>query len=382
MMKPLISFSILFILCVSCDEKTAKNYFDEGVKEFNISNYPSAIKSFNNSISKQSNNAQAYYYRAMSEVNIKNDSAALLSFQKAIELDSNNNFAIIERAKLKFTLGDFLGAIRDCERVKTKNSNFDNLYRIEGDAFEMLNELDKAIQCYESAIKHNQKDGASFYKLGRLLLAKGDNSRACSMLSKAGEFGYMEAYKIIKSNCNEAEQTQPKDKGETIDGKNNKIGRFKYYPQRYSITFPFDWQIDEISNINKTILTVSASKLGHFLTIMEIDPALTSPNFKCTSIYEIDKEEFISDMKTNHTNFVLLDFQKTKVDDIDAYYYKTSSSFVSKISGKTLSGISVLCVLLNPKTLKIYAIQGNADNTDILTYEPIYKQVINTFKFE
>jgi len=47
---------------------------------------------------------------------------------------------------------------------------------------------------------------------------------------------------------------------------------------------------------------------------------------------------------------------------------------------KTLSGIQIMYVLLNPKTKKLYCFQGNAEKDDIDVYEPIYRKTFETFK--
>ncbi len=67
-------------------------------------------------------------------------------------------------------------------------------------------------------------------------------------------------------------------------------GQFKSYPKKFAITFLIDWDVDEISNSDKSIMTVSASKEGHFISILEIDPTITDFNFNSKSVYEIDKE--------------------------------------------------------------------------------------------
>jgi tetratricopeptide (TPR) repeat protein len=379
-MKKLLIAALTALLFVGCtDKKTAVENFNSGIEKYNAKEYSSALTELSKSVIKDSHNTNAFYFKGLCEVQLKNDSAALISFQNAIAIDSSNFQALVERAKLKISLGDYVSAINDCDNSRMFKLDYSELYKTKASAYEFLNDASNAIIAYESAIKYGQSDGETYYKLAKLKLSYGNHDEACSLLSKAGELGFMDAFKLIKSNCN-----QSGINNNTTPIKNNRkiIGQYKSYPNRFSITFPSDWQVDEISNSDKTVMTVSASKEGHFLSVLEIDPKLTDFNFHAKSIYEVDKEEFISDMRNRHSDFDLMDFKKEKINDIDAYYYKVFSSFNSRTTGKLLSGITIMCVVLNSKTQKIYAMQGNAEKSDVSIYEPIYVQTFNTFNFE
>ncbi len=383
-MKKLLIVTLTSIYLVGCtDKKTAVENFNAGVEEYNAKDYSSALTELSKSVAKDSHNANAFYFKGLCEVQLKNDSAALISFQNAITLDSSNFQALVERAKLKIALGDYGSAIIDCDKSRMFKVDYSELYKTKASAYEFLNDAANAIIAYESAIRYGQNDGETYYKLAKLKLSYGNHDEACSLLSKAGELGFMDAFKLIKSNCNQS-GSESGVSNNSIPIKNNQkvIGQYKSYPNRFSITFPSDWQVDEISNSDKTVLTVSASKEGHFMVVLEIDPKLTDFEFHANSIYEVDKEEFISDMRNRDSYFDLMDFKKEKVNDIDAYFYKVFSSFNSRTTGKLLSGITIMCVVLNPKTQKIYAMQGNAEKSDVNIYEPIYTRTFNTFNFE
>lgn len=181
----------------------------------------------------------------------------------------------------------------------------------------------------------------------------------------------MDAYDLIKSNCN-------KTLNQTINDESINLTQFRSYPNRFAVTFPKDWNVDEITNSDKSILTVTASKEGHFMSIIEQDPTLTDFNYK--SIYEIDKEDILYDYREKYSDFKLLDFEKKKINGTDSYYFKVSFSFFSTNLQKTLSGIQMFYLTLNSKTKKIYFFQGNAEKTDILEYEPIYRKTFESFK--
>lgn len=381
-MKSFSIATLISFLLISCtDNKSAIENFNAGLEKYNAKNYSSALDELTKSVKKDSHNANAFLFKGLCEVQLKNDSAALISFQNAISLDSSNFQALVERAKLKIALGDYVSAINDCDKSRFYKVDYSEQYKTKATAYEFLNDEANAITAYKSVIKYSQNDGEVYYKLGKLQLSYGNHDEACSLLSKAGELGFMDAFKLIKSNCNQS-GIQSANTSFTIKSNEAITGQFKSYPNRYSITFPNDWLVDEISNTDKTLLTVTASKDGHYLSVLEIDPKLTDLDFHANSIYDVDKEEFISQIRKEHSNFELMDFRKEKVNDIDSYYYKVFSSFTSRTSGKFLSGIQIMCVFLNPKTQKIYAISGNADKDDVSIYEPIYIQIFNTFNLE
>ena len=110
--------------------------------------------------------------------------------------------------------------------------------------------------------------------------------------------------KYAHLNCN-------KTLNQTINDESINLTQFRSYPNRFAVTFPKDWNVDEITNSDKSILTVTASKEGHFMSIIEQDPTLTDFNYK--SIYEIDKEDILYDYREKYSDFKLLDFEKKKI---------------------------------------------------------------------
>lgn len=384
-MKHTILYSTIILqLLSSCvDNKTAIENFNSGLDYYNNKNFTAALKEFSKAIEKDNKNVNSFFYKGLAEIGLEKKQDALISFQKTIELDSSFYQALVERAKLKIILGDYISAVIDCDKAKMIKIDFSDLYKTKAIAFENLNDASNAIISYEYAINYGQNDGETYYKLGILKLSYGIHEEACSLLSKAGELGYMDAFKTIKSNCNHSANLSKEKNTDFPKNDNQKtFGKFKVYPKRYSITFPSDWDVDEISNSDKSILTVSASKEGHFMSILEIDPALINLDFKAKPIYEYDKEEFLQEYRQKYSDFQLLKYEKKNVNGIDAYYFKMSFSFFSNQLQKQLSGITLMYVFFNSKTKHFYYLQGNADKNDIQTYEPVYLKTFNTFKFE
>ncbi|MBK6400034.1 MAG: hypothetical protein KA215_04730 [Flavobacterium sp.] len=202
-MERSILYVIIVILIYSCkDKSTAVENFNAGIESYNDSSFTTALENFTKASKKDTKNANAFFYRALSEARLQKHKEALISFQKSIELDSVLYQALVERAKLKIKLGDFASACNDCDKAKMIKIDFPEIYKTKAIAFENLNDPSNAIIAYEYAIKYGQKDGETFYNLGVLRLNYGNRDSACALLSKAGELGFMEAYEMIKRNCN------------------------------------------------------------------------------------------------------------------------------------------------------------------------------------
>lgn len=374
----LFYFLFLFVIALACtDERTDLQIMTDLEHKTDSGDFIDAKKDIEILSDRSFESSQFFYLTGVVEKNLNKKKEALISFQKAINIDSSNYMALVERAKLKVELGDFNGAIQDCNQALSLQKEDGEIYKTLAVAYENLGDISSAITKYELAISFGDDDGDTYYDLGKLLLNANKKEKACMFLRKAGELGLMDAFDLIKSNCNQLEDSNGKEVSN-----DEKSGQFRSYPRRYSITFPKDWEVDEISNLDKSVLSVSAHKEGHFMSVIEVDPTIIDLDFKAKSVIEIDKEFFIYEHRQKYDDFKLLFFEKTKINNIDAYYYKMSFSFFSNSLNKRLSGITCQYILLNPRNHKIYSLQANAEDDDIDIYEPIYKKTFQTFKFQ
>lgn len=369
--KLIIIFILTFISCQ--DNRTSDQIISDIQIQIDNSEFQNALENINKLISNKIKTSEIYTLKGQCENGLNNKSESLQSFQKAISLDKNYYQAYVARAKVKLEVGDFISSIEDCNKAMLIKKDFAKIYKTKAIAYELLKDEPNAIIQYEAAIKYGDNSGENNYKLGVLILNKGNTDSGCRYLSKAGEKGYMDAYDLIKSNCN-------KSNNGVIKNESISLSKFRSYPNRFAVSFPKDWKVDEITNSDKSILTVTASKEGHLMTIVERDPTLTDFNFNHKSIYDIDKEDILYDYRKKYNDFKLLYFEKKRINGNDSYYFKVSFSFFSTNLQKTLSGIQMFYLTLNSKTKKIYFFQGNAEEKDILEYEPIYRKTFESFK--
>ncbi len=222
-MKEKIFYAIAIILCSCADNKTAEENFKIGLESYTDSSFASALDNFTKASEKDKKNVNAFFFKGMCETRLQKSKEALKSFQKAIELDSSFYQALVERAKLKIKLGDFGSACIDCDRAKMIKKDYPEIYKTKAIAYESLNDPANAIVSYECAIKYGQQDGETYYKLGILRLNQGNRDSACTLLSKAGELGFMEAFESIKRNCNPSYKKVLDESGENDNSKKKEI---------------------------------------------------------------------------------------------------------------------------------------------------------------
>lgn len=379
-------FSIIIIGCVNekketiTEIKTNEELISNIDSLIALKNYSYAMNLVFELLEKDSNNTKTYVLKGEIEALLEQDSLAMISFNKALSFDNQNYYAYTHRAKLKIKLEDFKSAISDCNialRIDDKNPK---AYILKGEAYELLNDNINAITQYHNGIKNGNISGEIYYKLGCLYIKEGDNEKGCENLSKAGELGYMNAYNLIKINCN----------NKSIQKKINTDFNGKYYnfENRFSIKFPTNWQIKaESPSENKELngFTVWGYKNDkHIIAIMEFD----NSNITTKSIFNLDVNEwFIDPIKNEYIDFNIIDTCRTSINNVDTYFLKFShrelvlNKNLDFKDQKYVLKYELLSFIQNPLTKKIYILSNQADNSNIHEFESIYYNVINTFKF-
>lgn len=371
----LLLISILTL--ISCkDNRTSEQIISDANSQINKSEYQNALTDLKKLIDNGIETTEVFQLKGISENGLNKNSKSLLSFQKSIELDNKNYISYVERANLKIKLGDYRGAIEDCNNAMLIQRDYAKTYKTKAIAYELLEDEPNSIIQYQAAIKYGDNSGENNYKLGVLFLNKGDLKQGCDYLSKAGEKGYLDAYDLIKTNCNENIQ----------DNTNleSKRGQFRSYTNKFAVKFPSNWNIDKIANSDNSTFVVFALGLGENdgnITISETQPIFLDPSFKPNTIFDIDKDEFIEESRNKYDDFRLLNFEKTKVDNVNAYYYQMTFSFFSNKLQKQLSGTHSLYVFLHPKSKKLYNVIGYSDNEDADYNSELLKETIKSFKF-
>ncbi len=194
-----LAFSFIFflILSISCRQNNASHYFKNGSAKYQLKNYVSAIKDFDQAIELKSDYTDAYYVRALCYSNLKKYNKALNDFEKVIELDPAYKDAYFNRGFYVFEkIGNYQEAINDYNMYLDLNKNGDNAfaYSNRGYAKYKLNNFDGAMQDIQESIRLNP-DNSFVYKNRALIYISLDSlDQACQDLEYANALGFSEDY--------------------------------------------------------------------------------------------------------------------------------------------------------------------------------------------
>jgi hypothetical protein len=365
---------ILIQILISCNE----NRNSQEIKnEINVllseKEYENAYNDIVFLIEKDSANGELFYLKAIAETNQNKDKEALISLQKSIQLLPNFSKSFIERAKLKFRLGDYIGCVSDCDRAKIIEKNNYEIYKIEALAYEKLDDISNAINCYETSIKYNSTDGEIFYNLAVMQIKNRFFNKACPNLTLAGEKGCLKAYELIKSYCNNISNLE-------INSDTLISNVLKNYPGKFKITFPNGWSVDEITNKSNSVFIVNANKDGNRIDITEFDYILFDIDNKMKSSWEMDKEYYISKWMGKYTDFICHKFDKKKYNDTEVLIVTCSFSFFSSNLNQVVYAGQTQAYIFNHRTRKVYSIICSGEIKTVIKDSNMFSDIISTFK--
>jgi tetratricopeptide (TPR) repeat protein len=112
--------------------------------------------------------AEAYFMRGINKSKVGEVKGAIQDLTTAVELSPTYSNAYFSRAMIRSQSGDQMGAVLD----------------------------------FTSSIKLRSDYPEAYYLRGILKNSLGEVHDGCLDLSKAGELGYQQAYKVIASYCN------------------------------------------------------------------------------------------------------------------------------------------------------------------------------------
>jgi aspartyl protease family protein len=139
---------------------------------------------------------------AVAKYELKDYVGAIGDLTQALQLDPNNSTFYYRRGNAKWLLKDYYGAIRDCEKAIELNPKFSAAYLIKGNCNSELKKHRAAFFDFSKAIKLDSYNKYAYYNRGISYYWKFNNKKdACLDWSRAGELGYLDAYKLIKSVC-------------------------------------------------------------------------------------------------------------------------------------------------------------------------------------
>jgi tetratricopeptide (TPR) repeat protein len=178
-----ILLAVVLATAVPVAAQTGDADWDSAVSNYKQQKYRQAISDFQKVADSHPDFANTYYYIGLSHFRIKEYGKSIVAFSRYVALTEKGKgkvdplaYATLGRAYL---LTDDLQKAVTTLTVATQQITDDptNFYYL-GVAYQKLNQNDKAIAAYESALKLNPKEVNTLDQLTRLLLAKAIQSGA------------------------------------------------------------------------------------------------------------------------------------------------------------------------------------------------------------
>jgi len=141
------------------EEKTANDYYNQGVTNYDLQKYDLAIDDYNKAIALDQNYAAAYNNRGLAYRNLKKYELAIADYTKAIELDQNYAWAYNNRGLVYYYLKKYDLAIADYNKMIELDPNYAHPYYSLGLIAETTGDIQTAIKNYEKAAALFQKQG-------------------------------------------------------------------------------------------------------------------------------------------------------------------------------------------------------------------------------
>lgn len=149
----------------------------------------------------QSNEADASTYSSLGDIyyNLKDYAQAIMNYKSALTKDPKNKKALEYIALCKIQTKDLAGAAQAYENFLKEYSDIDTAYKILGDLYAVLKNMDKAISSYKRYIDKGHNNQSLIIKTGNYYYAKkqyADASTYLSMVKGKKSYQVLHLYKL------------------------------------------------------------------------------------------------------------------------------------------------------------------------------------------
>lgn len=179
----------------------ANTYFQRGLAKLGLEDYSGSISDFNKAIQLDPNLDLAYTSRGFVFIKLKKYKKTIQDCTKAIEIYSKSASSYSTRGLAKGYLEDYRGALVDFNNAIKLNPNDALSYSSRGVVKNRLLDYIGAIEDYDKAIIINPNNAINYYNRALVKLQLNQTGGACLDLSKSGELGFHDSYKLISKHC-------------------------------------------------------------------------------------------------------------------------------------------------------------------------------------
>lgn len=193
-----ILFTLITLFVITACEKSADEYYDEGLQFDEKQNYKEALNSFTLAINSRPDFAEAYAFRAGSKYSLGDYDRAFEDANKAIQIDSSLSIAYNNRGIIYLERNQLDNAILDFNQALALDSTFAYAYSNRGIAKTNSKKYTEAIIDHSMAISLDSSKGEFFINRGVCMYFLEDYNTAIQDYNKGIEL--IPDYKVKSLN--------------------------------------------------------------------------------------------------------------------------------------------------------------------------------------
>jgi protein O-mannosyl-transferase len=188
-------------------------YYNRAIVKWHLHDYSGSINDCNKTIELSPAYSEAYFQRALVHSDLGNIPQALSDYDSAIIYSTTKvaSYPIAlynNRSDARRRIGDFKGAIDDCNKALEIDTTNAQVYYNRAVARYSMHDLPEAIEDFTLAITYNQNYGSAYFNRGVLRLQLNDRLRACEDFQKSFSLGLSYAKDLIDKNCTGSAQNR------------------------------------------------------------------------------------------------------------------------------------------------------------------------------
>jgi serine/threonine protein kinase len=170
-------------------QKTAKQWFDEGLALGKLNRYEEALVAYEQAIRLNPNDAGAYYYKGVALGELKRYEEELVAYEHALRLNPNYANTYYNKGVALGELKRYEEALLAFEQALRLNPNDTNAYFGKGVALERLKRYEEALLAFEQALRLNPNYADTYYAKSIVLRKLGRKKEAQQAYAKAKQLG-------------------------------------------------------------------------------------------------------------------------------------------------------------------------------------------------
>ena len=170
-------------------------YFLRGVSQSLIRQYTSSIANYTAAIDRNPSNPFLYINRSTTQSEMIDFISSIDNGYQRIAVDSDPSSRLKTRSDRVY---DYDEAIADLNKAAKLLPDFAYIYYNRGNLLCLSGRMPEAIEDYTRAIELNPSFGEAYYNRGLIQIYLKDTRKGCLDMSKAGELGVADAYKVLR----------------------------------------------------------------------------------------------------------------------------------------------------------------------------------------